>query len=67
MEARNCFPEGTGAGTLKCITGFNHYGVRNKLINNDTIDNTCPRCGALETWEHVVKCDGISELKQEKF
>ena len=34
MGARNTFHEGVGAGVLKCVTGHNHHGCRNRKINN---------------------------------
>ena len=42
LEARNVFHEGIGAGTLKCISGFNHYGDRDKAMNNNLTSNRCP-------------------------
>jgi len=63
IEARNTFHEGVGAGTLKCITGFNHYGTRNEHINNGMVSNRCPRCNREESWEHVILCESIEELK----
>ena len=44
LEARNTFHEGVGARILKCVTGYNHYSFRNKKINNNLIDEKCPRC-----------------------
>ena len=45
LEAQNMFYEGVGAGTLKCITGFNHHGCRDVSINSGLVGNKCPRCG----------------------
>ena len=38
---------------IKCVHGFNHFGIRSALINNNEIEESCPRCTADETWEHV--------------
>jgi len=48
VSARNCFHEGIGTGTLKCIVGFNHHSKRNRKINNDLVSSKCPRCGEEE-------------------
>jgi hypothetical protein len=42
IEARNVFHEGVGAGTLKCVVGFNYYGIRDKAINGRLTDDKCP-------------------------
>ena len=64
MEARNVFHEGVGAGTLKCVAGYNHYGKRNRTINKEMIGEECPRCQSKETWEHIILCDGAYQLKE---
>ena len=45
LEVWNVFHEGVGAGTLKCITRFNHYGCRDVSINKGLVENKCLRCG----------------------
>ena len=47
-EARNCFGGGARNGTIKCVTGHNHHGVRNAKINQDLCSDSCPRCGTKE-------------------
>ena len=64
-EARNCFGGGAGIGTIKCVNGYNHHGVRNAKINQGLCSDSCPRCGRKEDWEHVMLCEGINELKKE--
>jgi len=64
-EARNCFAAGVGAGTMKCAYGYNHHGKRNAKINNDVCRNKCPRCNAIEDWEHIILCKGVESLKNE--
>ena len=39
LEARNAFHKGVGAGTLKCVTGYNHCGCRNNIINEGLADH----------------------------
>ena len=64
-EARNCFAAGVGAGTMKCAYGYNHHGKRNAKINNDVCRDKCPRCNAIEDWEHIILCQGVESLKNE--
>ena len=47
---------------IKCVYGFNHFGIRSTLINNNEIEESCPRCSTDETWEHVAKCVKTSEF-----
>jgi len=49
IEVRNVFHEGVGAGTLKCVVGFNHYGIRDKAINRGLTDDKCLQCQCRET------------------
>ena len=62
---RNCFHEGVGIRTLKCIVGYNHYRRRNKIVNNGLVENKCSRCKREEDWEHVILCQGIAEIKDQ--
>ena len=66
VNARNCVYEGIGAGTLKCPIGCSHHGERDFTINKGTVSKRCPRCHQVESWEHVIGCPGIDNLK-EKF
>jgi len=50
---------------IKCVYGYNHYGLRNKLINQDSTDDTCPRCSEVETWEHIVTCQKTAQMRKE--
>jgi len=63
-EARNCFAGGVGVSTLKCVAGYNHHGCRNNKINSGLIDNKCPICGEIEDWKHIVRCQGIDQMKE---
>ena len=65
VEARNCFDKGVGAGTLKCVRGFNHHGSRTAKINKEIINNKCPRCNELENWECVMRCPANSGMHEE--
>ena len=49
---------------IKCTHGFNHYGVRESMFNDEMIDDQCPRCGATETWDHIIKCNKTIELRK---
>lgn len=44
-EAKNAFQnKKVTASIIKCAHGHNHYGVRNAKINNNMVDESCPRC-----------------------
>ena len=47
---------------IKCVHGYNHYGLRDALINNDMVEAHCLRCNRTETWDHVVKCQETIKL-----
>ena len=63
LEAHNVFHKGVDSGILKCITGFNHYRCRDDSINYGIVGNKCPRCGQEESWQHVILCEGIADIK----
>ena len=63
MEARNVFNKGCTTSMLKCVYGYNAYGMRDVKINKDLTDGICPRCQSLETWDHVIRCTQIQEMK----
>ena len=48
---------------IKCANGWNHYGLRNVLINGMT--NECPRCSRVETQDHVIRCDDTREFRKQ--
>ena len=43
--------------------GFNYYSVRDKAINGGLTDDKCLRCQCRETWEHIILCDAIPDMK----
>jgi len=49
---------------ISCAHGFNHYGVRDVLINNNMKSNECPRCSKIEMWDHVIKCVKTKEIRR---
>ena len=65
LEARKAFYEWVRAETLKCVTDYNHYGFRDKKINNNLMDEKCPRCQQRETWDHVILYEAIELMKAE--
>ena len=49
-EAREAIPISKITPSLiKCVHGFNHFGIRSTLINNNEIEESCPRCSTDET------------------
>ena len=47
------------------MNGYNHYGLRDAMINKNMVDSCCPRCNEVETWDHVVKCAETMNLRRE--
>ena len=54
------------ASALKCASEHNHYGVRNQIINNNSVSPECPICSEPETWDYVMLCPCI-KLFRKKF
>ena len=63
-QARNVFSKGCSPAMLKCAYGCNMYGCQDVRINKNKINNYCPRCNQLETWEHVILCSTINDEKR---
>ena len=66
LNARNVFYKGCSSSLLKCVYAQNMYGCRDEIINKDKINQYCPRCNEIETWEHVIQCPRNQE-KNKKF
>ena len=66
VEARNMFHQGVGAGTLKCVTRYNHHGYRDKRINTRLVEDRYPRCQQSKLWKHVILC-GFITLMRNKY
>ena len=49
---------------LKCSHGFNHYGVRDSMFNDNMVEAYCPRCESIETWDHVARCPRTIEMRK---
>ena len=44
LEARDLFHANeVTTSIIKCAHGFNHYGLRHSMINNNLIEENCPR------------------------
>ena len=50
---------------IKCANGFNHYGLRYAMINNNMIEANYPRCNQVEMLDYVIKCNKIIELRRD--
>ena len=57
LKAREAFPSGVNAVTLKCCYRFNPTRIRDNHINNDSTRKDCPRYGADEIWEYIILCN----------
>ena len=40
---------------IKCAHGFNQFGLRDSMINENMVEVYCPRCDSIETWDHVIR------------
>ena len=50
IEARNLFKIGkVTTSMIKCAHRFNHYGLREAMINNNMVETAYPRCKKIET------------------
>ena len=66
LEARDSFKAyKVTTSTIKCTYGYNHYGLRYTIINNNLIEAHCLRCNQVETWDHVVRCSETIEIRKE--
>ena len=50
---------------IKSAHEFNYFGSRSALINTNKIKESCLRCAADETWEHVTKCVKITVHRED--
>ena len=57
--------EGVGAGTLKCIRGFNNNSIRNNKINKGLTDAKFLQYNMIEDWEDVALCPRMQGMQQE--
>ena len=65
MEARNTFKVGeVSTAMMKFAHGYNHYGVRDAMVNSNMIEETCPRCDVPETWDYVIKCPSTIPIRR---
>ena len=42
---------------IKYVYGYNHYGKRDKMINDYMVETICPRCELIKTQEYVIQYD----------
>ena len=66
IEARNAFKMGKVATLMiKYSHRFNHYGLRETMINNNIVEAICPRCEKVETQDYVIKYEETISLRKE--
>ena len=62
-EARSAFQNKKAiALMIKRTQGYNHYGVRNAKINNNMVDDRCPRCNQIDLCEYAMQYYESKEL-----
>ena len=65
LETWNAFPiKEVTLSVVKCAYRFNHYGVRDAMINNKIIGEEYPRCSKVEAWDHIIKYKEIKYLRK---
>ena len=65
VNAREAFKtKSISTSMLKCASGYNHYGVRHQMINNNMVGSECPRCSDPETWDHVITCHFTKQYRK---
>ena len=66
IKVREAFRnKGIIASMIACSHGYNHYGIRNVIFNNNLTDVDCPRYNELEIQDYVIKYAKIRELQKE--
>ena len=49
---------------IKYAHGYNHYGVRDSMFNDNMVEEYCLQCDAVETWDHVIKCSKTIDIRK---
>ena len=56
MEARNAFKTGdVTTAMIKFTHGFNHYRIRNSIINKEIVGDNYLRCSETQTSDNIIK------------
>ena len=50
---------------IKCVHGYNHYGLRNSMINKNSTEETCPRCSQVKSWDHIIRCQKTAQFRKD--
>ena len=45
--------------------GFNHYDLRDTMLNNYNKGDNCLQCSETETWDHIVKYSKTIKMRKE--
>lgn len=64
IKARNVFTGGVRSSVLKSSCGYNHCNIRENLFNKEK-ETKCPRCMNEESWDHVIRCPALEEMRNE--
>ena len=67
LEAKKSFPNDLSASAMKCMAGFNMNGTRCCLMNENKEDASCPRHSKTEDWDHLMQCECLNEMKEERL
>ena len=50
---------------IKCACGYNHYGLRDALTNNNMVEANHPWCNQTEIWDHVIRCSHTMHIRRD--
>ena len=50
-------------GVIMSYCGFNHYAIRDYMINRSAIIDKCTMCLETETWKHVIICEKTEDIR----
>ena len=65
MEAKNVFQTGkVKTSMIKYTYRFNHYGLREAIINNNIVESIYLQCKKVELQDYMIKCQNTIDLRR---
>jgi len=64
-EVRAIFGTEVSTGMIKYIGGYNHYRLRNKMINGNRLTNLYPRYINVKDWQYEILCLANEDMNNE--
>ena len=64
-EARNMLvAKDLTLSIIKYARECDYHSLRDALINNNVVEERCPKCNNVETWDHKVRCLYAIEIRK---